>query len=143
MHKILRRSAFAGLVGFATGCSSNYTGSSSPPPPPPPAAQANDVNIVVGAQNKGTSAFSPNPKNVSLNGAATADVRWVNGDVSASSDYSGSTSVTHRVVSDDGTSFDTGDLGGNATSTKSLAAGTYAYHCSIHPPMKGTVVVSP
>jgi plastocyanin len=145
MHKLLRQSAFASLFGIAAGCSgstTDYSGSPSPPPPPPPAAQANDINIVPGASTKGAAAFSPNPKNVSLNGAQTADVRWVNGDVTSSSNY-GTTSVTHHIVSDDGTSFDTGEIGGNATSTKSIAAGTHGFHCSIHPSMTGSVVVSP
>jgi plastocyanin len=144
MHKIFWRSAFASLIGIAAGCSggtTDYNGSPSPPPPPPPAAQANDINIVPGASTKGAAAFSPNPKSVSLSGAQAADVRWVNGDVTSSSNY-GNVAVTHHIVSDDGTSFDTGDLGGNTTSTKSLAVGTYGFHCQIHPSMTGSLVVS-
>ena len=145
MYKMLWRSAFATLVGIAAGCSgsTDYNGSPSPspPPPPPPAAQANDIDIIPGASTRGSAAFQPNPKNVSLSGAQTADVRWVNGDVTTDNNY-GTTSVTHHIVSNDGTSFDTGPLSGNATSTKSLAAGNYPFHCAIHPSMTGSVVVS-
>ena len=49
--------------------------------------------------------------------------------------------VEHTVVSDDG-KFGSGVLGVNDTfSTKFATPGTYPYHCSIHPFMKGTVVV--
>jgi plastocyanin len=48
----------------------------------------------------------------------------------------------HAVVLDDG-SYDSGPLEGLATATFTfLETGTYAYHCSIHPSMTGTVVVT-
>lgn len=134
-----RLSLLALLPLLATACGDSGPASVNPPAPPPTAA---DVNIAPGAQTKGSAAFSPNPKTVSLAGAATANVRWVNGDVSYDA-YNGSTTVTHRIVSNDGTSFDTGSLGANDTSLKSLPAGTYAYHCMVHPAMVGTVVVNP
>jgi plastocyanin len=91
-----------------------------------------------------TGAFSPDTKTVALNGGASVDVRWVNRDITSGGTYGGSASETHHIVSDDGTSFDTGNLGGNESSTKALsAAGTYKYHCAIHPNMVGTVVVNP
>src|SRR4051794_18514070 len=49
----------------------------------------------------------------------------------------------HTVTADDG-SFDTGVIkaaGGSASLTFSTE-GTFAYHCTIHPTMHGTVVVS-
>jgi plastocyanin len=129
------------LLGITAGCSSNTTGTSTsnaPPPTPTPA----DITIVQGASTMTTGAFNPDTKTVSLSGGASVSVRWVNEDVSGSG-Y-GSAGVTHHIVSDDGKSFDTGDLGGNQTSTKALtAAGTYTYHCAIHPNMVGSVVVNP
>lgn len=57
-------------------------------------------------------------------------VTWVNNDT-----------VSHSVVADD-SSFDTGILAagekGSYTFTK---AGTYTYHCGLHPNMTGVVVV--
>jgi plastocyanin len=48
----------------------------------------------------------------------------------------------HTVTADDG-SFDTKTLEAGADGSVTLSkAGTYAYHCSIHDYMKGTVVVS-
>ena len=50
--------------------------------------------------------------------------------------------VAHTATSETGV-FDTGQIAAGATSkTVPFAlAGTYAYHCSIHPSMKGTIVV--
>jgi predicted lipoprotein with Yx(FWY)xxD motif len=48
----------------------------------------------------------------------------------------------HTVTADDN-SFDSKSLAGGATFKQTFAkAGTFAYHCAIHPAMKGTVTVS-
>jgi plastocyanin len=48
----------------------------------------------------------------------------------------------HTVTADDG-SFDSGPLTGDATFTFTFETpGTYAYHCSIHSSMTGTVTVT-
>lgn len=126
------------LVGACS--SSTPTSTSSNPPPPTPTAA--DITIVQGASTMTTGAFDPDTKTVALNGGASVSVRWVNEDVNQSPPYGGA--VTHHIVSDDGTSFDTGLLGGNRSSTKTLTvAGNYPYHCAIHPGMVGTVVVNP
>lgn len=50
---------------------------------------------------------------------------------------------THTVTADDGT-FDSGRIAGGATFSMTFKkAGTYAYHCAIHPAMVGQVVVTP
>jgi len=110
---------------------------------PPPSPTANDINIVVGASTKTTNAFSPNPKEVSLGGAGSVSVRWINGDISGG-DYTMGSAVVHNIVSDDNKFPSSGMLGGNATYSISLsAAGDYPYHCSIHPNMTGTIRVTP
>jgi plastocyanin len=49
--------------------------------------------------------------------------------------------MNHTVTADNG-EFDSGNLGQGATFSFTFdKAGTYPYHCSIHPTMKGTVVV--
>lgn len=60
-------------------------------------------------------------------------VTWHNGD-----------GFTHTVTSNDGTTFNSGNLAGNASfSYTANVAGTFAYHCNIHSPMTGTLVVDP
>ena len=132
------------LLGVTAGCSSNTTGTSTSNAPPPTPTTA-DITIVQGASTMTTGAFNPDTKTVALNGGASVSVRWVNEDITSSGGYGGgTTAVTHHIVSDDGTSFDTGLIDGNQTSTKALtAAGTYHYHCAIHPNMVGSVVVNP
>ena len=50
-------------------------------------------------------------------------------------------SAAHTVTADD-TSFDSGALQSAASFTQTFAkAGTFAYHCSIHSRMVGTIVV--
>jgi len=50
---------------------------------------------------------------------------------------------THTVTADNG-SFDSGHIAsGVAFSMTFKKAGTYAYHCSIHPSMVAQVVVTP
>ena len=51
-------------------------------------------------------------------------------------------SAAHTATADDGQSFDTGDISDGASATFSVAkAGTYSYHCAVHPFMKATLVV--
>lgn len=131
---------FLSFLAAATlaGCGS-YSGS-----PTQPSGggmlDANEVGIVFGAQNKGTAAFTPNPITISLASATGGVVKWVNNDQTSSVYGSGGT--THNITADDG-SFTSGNLAPGATFQTTLAAGTYAYHCSIHPTMKGTVTVTP
>lgn len=56
---------------------------------------------------------------------------WTNTDTTA-----------HSVVSDDGISFNSGGINAGGTYTFTPATpGTYAYHCGIHPSVKGTIYV--
>jgi plastocyanin len=117
---------------LATACGSG--GTTGPTP------TAGDVDIVKGASQLTTTAFSPNPKQLSLAGASDVAVRWVNTDGGGS--YGGS-AVTHQIASDDGAFATSQPLGGGATYSVNLQAGTYHYHCNIHPNMVGTITVGP
>jgi plastocyanin len=67
---------------------------------------------------------------VTLTVSVGTTVTWTNND-----------STTHRPVSDTGV-FDGGNLATNATFSFTFnTAGTFPYHCSIHPSMTGTVIV--
>jgi plastocyanin len=51
--------------------------------------------------------------------------------------------VAHTVTADDGQAFDSGTIDPKSTFTNTpKAAGTFAYHCTFHPWMKATLVVS-
>jgi plastocyanin len=50
--------------------------------------------------------------------------------------------VSHTATADDGASFDTGLIGQNESAVVTFdTPGTYTYHCTPHPQMKGTIVV--
>ena len=71
-------------------------------------------------------AFNPASANADVNGFVT----WNNSD-----------SPTHTVTFDNGP--DCGTIASGASQTVQFAtAGTFAYHCRIHPSMKGKIVVS-
>jgi plastocyanin len=51
-------------------------------------------------------------------------------------------SVPHTVTSDDGQTFDSGNIAVGGTFRFSFKnAGTFSYHCNIHPYMRATIVV--
>jgi plastocyanin len=51
-------------------------------------------------------------------------------------------SEAHTVTADDGRSFDSGDVApGDSATIGAPQAGTYPYHCTIHPFMTGKLVV--
>jgi plastocyanin len=71
-------------------------------------------------------AFDP----ASLTVTAGSTVTWTNGDA-----------APHTATADDG-SFDTGSIGGGASASQAFPdAGTFTYHCAIHPNMTGTITV--
>ena len=93
-----------------------------------------NVTIVVGAANSGVAApFSPG--NYTTKAGST--ITWVNKD-----------SIAHTVVSTSvpsgAESFGSGPIQyGNVYSVTLTVPGTYNYECSIHPFMKGTIIVTP
>ncbi len=91
------------------------------------AGTAADIQIVRGASEGAAAPFDP----ASFPANAGEEVSWFNADT-----------VGHSVTSDDGT-FDSGVLqpGDRWTWTFSQP-GTYTYHCTPHPYMTGTIVVT-
>ncbi len=131
------------LVAAACGGDSGTNPNPNNNPPPAPVA-GTDIDINEGASNRTTTAFSPNPKTVALNGGASIAVRWINRDISGG-DYVQGTAVAHAIVPDNPGAFTpSSTLGGNQQHQISLtAAGNYPYHCGIHPGMVGTITVNP
>ena len=128
--------ALAAALIAGAGCSSSTTDPTQP---------GIDVSIQSGAENRGASAFAPSPFTLSL--ASDGTVKWRNGDVGTSGNAYGAgatTGTTHTITSDTQGLFDSGSLAPGATFEHTFtAAGTYHYHCSIHPTMTGIIVVNP
>ena len=76
--------------------------------------------------------FGFSPKTITIKVGTT--VTWTN-----------MTSSSHTVTSDDGKSFDSGisnPIASGATFSHTfMTAGTFAYHCQIHPSMMATIIV--
>jgi plastocyanin len=111
------------LACLAAGCSSHQS-AATPAANPAPASSGNSVMI------KGF-AFSPDTLTVKPGTTVT----WTNGD-----------GTSHTVASDAGApvAFSSDPIANGASYTFTFSQpGTYTYHCSIHPSMKGTIIVQP
>ncbi len=139
--------ALSALVLFAAcGGSSTTTGTGTTPTSPPaatpttgttstPASTATQsgtgTTVTIIVDSSGSYAFSPSTLTIK----AGTTVTWKN-----------TTSAPHTATSDDGKTFDSGTTNpiapqGGTFSFTFKTAGTFAYHCSIHPFMKATIVV--
>ena len=110
------------LAYFSCSKSSSYNPGTTPPP---------------GGGGGGTNTSSTiNIYNMAFPANTTVKkgtiVKWYNQD-----------GYAHTVTSNDGTSFDSGNLAGGATfSYTANTVGTFAYHCNIHSNMTGTLTVT-
>jgi plastocyanin len=106
-------------------CSSG--GSSTAPSAPASQAPASQAPAA-GGSAVAISGFAYQPAALSV--AVGSTVTWTNAD-----------STSHTVTADDD-SFKSDTLGKDATFSQTFStAGTFAYHCAIHPSMKATVTV--
>ncbi len=91
----------------------------------------NTQTVMITTDSSGSFAFSP----ATLTIKAGTTVIWKN-----------TTSAPHTVTSDDGKTFDSGTSNPIAAQSGTFSftfttAGTFAYHCEIHPFMKATIIV--
>lgn len=107
------------VITSVLGCG----GSSSSPSAPTSSADLT-INIV---GDRGNQSYSPSPTTVRMG----QSVAWRNND-----------STTHNANQDTG-AFATGNLNAGATSSPITmsTAGTFTYHCTLHPGMVGTITV--
>ena len=117
------------LAVAACGGSGAATAAPATSAPSAPAAESPSAAPAGGGEDAvqiADFAFAP----ASITIAAGASVTWTNGD-----------SAGHTVTADDG-GFDSGTIANGASFTQDFPdAGTFAYHCAIHPAMTATVVV--
>jgi nitrite reductase (NO-forming) len=93
-----------------------------------------DVTIPMNAATMGDKAYSPNPVDVKVGEGVT----WSNDDSQIHTATSGAAGSA-----DAGSVFDSGIMSPDATFDFVFdKAGTYDYHCTMHPQMVGTVNVS-
>jgi plastocyanin len=113
-------------VAVFSACSGSKTSTTTSPAASPPANTGAKVTVVSDPATIG--AFSP----ASVTVSAGQSVAWLFQDANP-----------HTVTADDGsfTSVQTGLTNGKTYAHTFTAAGTYPYHCFIHPQMHGTVVV--
>ena len=117
VSRMVLLSAFA-LSAFACGSSNSPTN--------PTPTSGTPVSIVAGASTMTTTAYAPNPIVVSVGGTVT----WMNNDNTA-----------HTSTATGG-AFDSGTIAPGGSFSKTFtSAGSFPYHCTIHPGMVGTVTV--
>lgn len=120
--------AGCGATAAATTTTQSATSASAPAATATTPANATTINITGAAGN-----YSFQPAHVTVKAGAT--VVWVN--------LSG---VPHTSTSDSGSAvtWDSGTIntGGGSFSFVFSKPGTYPYHCSFHPFMHGTIVVT-
>ena len=128
-HKVILVTIVTMFILIA-GCTS-YT-----PPATPPATTQTQAPGTPGTPTITIQNFAFSPAAITVPRGTT--ITWVNQD-----------SAGHTIVSDaqgsvaQGALFTSNALGNGATySFKFDNPGTYAYHCSIHPTMKATVIVT-
>jgi plastocyanin len=123
MRMFYRPALLVAALGMLASCSN----SSTTPSNPGSSGNPNIASVTVPASDAyGQTLFDPHGVNIPVGG----QVQFNNSD-----------SIEHHPTADDG-SWD-GDLGANggAFSKTFTTAGTYTYHCSIHPNMTGSIVV--
>jgi len=115
------------LALLATACgSSDSTTAPTPTPAPVVSGSGTPVSIPSGASTLGNRAFSPDAVDV----AVGTTVTWTNND-----------SITHTSTSD-GAGWDSGAIAPRAQFSMTFQnAGSFPYHCAIHPGMVGTITV--
>jgi plastocyanin len=121
------------VAATLVGCGGGGSNNSNPMAPTPTTTGgggggvAADVTITINGMD-GAQSFSPSPGSVKVG----QTVAWRNSD-----------SLAHTATADGG-AFNTGTIAPGATSSPIMmsAAGSFAYHCSFHPSMVGSLTVT-
>jgi len=117
--------AIASLVLVAAACSSNDTGSSgTTTPPAASSAGGGSTSTTLTMQNI---AYNPTSLSVATGGTVSLDNK---------------DSVTHTFTVDGQNVDVTVDGGTTGSASIDIPAGSYDFHCKIHPSMTGTLTVT-
>jgi plastocyanin len=143
----MRRSLFAGFALFAALALAACGGGASPAPASQPPASQPDASEPAASEpaDSGTAGGSCELSTETATVESTIEgfafeqsltatvgdvVSWTNND-----------SAPHTVTMDDGSCEAEQFASGESAALKFNAAGTYAFHCEVHPDMKGTIEV--
>lgn len=108
-----------------SGCYGSSATPTKPAATPPASGSTGGESTGATAVSISNFAFDPASVTVKVGGTVT----WTNND-----------SPTHTITGDGG--LDSGDVANGGTYSKTFdKAGTYKYHCTIHPNMTGEVIV--
>jgi plastocyanin len=133
MRPVHRLATLASAIILAA-CSGS--GGSTPTTGPATTAAATSAASAPCADSTGTTVVQASVANNTWSQPVNAKV----GDVITWSNDDG---VPHRVALDDGSCQMSGNIaGGGSRSLVFSKAGTYAFHCTVHPNMKGTITIS-
>jgi plastocyanin len=122
--------ALCGLALVVAACGGSTGGASTPSTSPS-----------APTTNSSSSATAPKEAKIVIRGFAYSPTN-LSVSVGTKVTVTNEDSTTHTWTADDG-QFDSGDLGqGRSFSFTFAKAGSFGYHCSIHPFMKGVVNVS-
>jgi plastocyanin len=125
------RSSLRGIAALSTALIlAACSGGTSPTTPP--------------ASKGGPCSDSTDPTTVSANVVGNA---WTPADVTAKVGdvitWTNGDTVPHKVALDDGSCQMSANIAGGGTASLVFSvAGTYPFHCSVHPSMKGTITIS-
>jgi plastocyanin len=101
------------------------------------------ITVVLVSCSKNNSPMSGNINPVAANAVSIAGMAFspasITTTVGATVTWTNNDNMAHTVTADDN-SFDSGNIAAGGTFSRTFSsAGSFAYHCSIHPGMKGTV----
>ncbi len=116
-------------LALVVACGGSSSSPATPTTPPSGGGGSTTATVTVSIVGmNGDQSFSPNPVSVKVG----QSIAWHNSDV-----------ITHTATQDGG-GFNTGSIAPGTTSSPITmnTAGTFSYHCSIHPSMVGTVTVT-
>lgn len=127
----LRLAGVSFALMFAVACGNDYstppaTPSPTPAPSPAPGGTTSAIAIQAGAEALGSRAYAPPELNI----AVGTSVTWTNNDSEGHTSDSDAPGWTSGIIPPRGT-----------FSVTFQTAGTFPYHCSIHPGMVGRVTV--
>jgi plastocyanin len=128
MTRILTLTSLVAVLALGSGCGQSTTPTTPTPPSTSTSPQGPGIDFTININgNLGSSSYSPSPLTMRVGQV----VNWHNLD-----------SIEHTATLDG--VFDTGAIAPFSAHDNAVTmsrAGTFTYHCTIHPGMVGTIIV--